>query len=1106
MASNRSTNPFAPLESSDSDDEEGPSATRTSPAAGAAACTECGTSREEGTESGAMPHGMVLQPGFDAAKRLLRDLREVRAATKSGQLPTIAAEPADDDILEWRLTMTAPDGKYHGVVFHAEMSFSHEYPVAPPVIKLCTDLPHPNVFTGYDFNHHRACKGHYICLDMLKPATGSIYSGWSSAYTVLSILLQLQSFLFAEYVPQDDGRRIKSYMISGRPHGGRDTGAIGDIGNVPDAMRKRLARAGACTGEITVSLMWDSIDDLDLHCVGPGGDEISYFHRRGSCGGELDVDMNASTPYSAAPVENVHWQAAPKGRYRAWVENFCHRDESRDEIPFICILRRKGMQPLQHDGIWTPKTGTGVIFDFSWSGQVDCQGESIRAAHAFHEQHGRHYPQLPSPSPPPPPEATAIACIAGKEGHLVDVSLETAVTIAEPVVDWCDVDDDIWLAVCQLLEVDAISALLRTCKHFAEFGDVYRVFTRREMLCFHTRCSLEDQTLGICLRTKRRNPRCGQLCSSLVEVSCEFDLLSEAAFVECAVRRGVWGTHFDAWLPLVLDHRHAERSLPLLERYLTRLASPSLTATGACGFNPMIALEVLPRIMNALVVSLMEKGETSRFASEKSLLGFCALHHMLLELAVKYPIITQRAEHWVNEFASHESCRNKHVIHDLGELLILLYLCPANSWAEIAPVFIQEVLIRNVRWNIDKDKSLALMEPRTDAVSPGCVMASHGDDSTVSDYRLKATLRCCGTSLRLCMFQAFFLLNVGALPSGGIQQRAEAYRARLSRPRPRTAAKLQAACVDILGAGARNAQNRLSWNKFFERLELPVPTEAALSEQLRAAVVTSELRGYHRRLDGYEMEEATAIRESLDPRWCQQQQQHGEQQQANVATQCNATGKGRKIFVGNCPYNCSETELAALFQPFGVVLNVELPVATGRDAEAAAARAMAKTVSEARKILSEHGALHIATHIEVHLCCSGGTGGRHLTPQLEAVSQMSDTDVIKKAVELRPSWRGGWRALDSGGMVPCRGFAILEFAEQDAAKAAIRYGDRQLKLCRRVLRVSQQADRRPRNRKANQSPRGIATGVRRSRRRHREKHANAGKRNNSGISHVAPAG
>jgi len=46
-------------------------------------------------------------------------------------------------------------------------------------------LDHPNVF------------GSKLCLDMLeKTKGGAWYEGWNSAYTVESILIQLQSFLF----------------------------------------------------------------------------------------------------------------------------------------------------------------------------------------------------------------------------------------------------------------------------------------------------------------------------------------------------------------------------------------------------------------------------------------------------------------------------------------------------------------------------------------------------------------------------------------------------------------------------------------------------------------------------------------------------------------------------------------------------------------------------------------------------------------------------------------------------------------------------------------------------------------------------------------------
>jgi uncharacterized protein YfaP (DUF2135 family) len=78
-------------------------------------------------------------------------------------------------------------------------------------------------------------------------------------------------------------------------------------------MAARLKQAGAKTGAITISLMWDNKGggtDLDLHVQVPKGPEIYYGHRQ-SCGGELDVDMMAD---ARDPVENVFFSKVTPGK------------------------------------------------------------------------------------------------------------------------------------------------------------------------------------------------------------------------------------------------------------------------------------------------------------------------------------------------------------------------------------------------------------------------------------------------------------------------------------------------------------------------------------------------------------------------------------------------------------------------------------------------------------------------------------------------------------------------------------------------------------------------------------------------------------------------
>ena len=86
-----------------------------------------------------------------------------------------------------------------------------------------------------------------------------------------------------------------------------------------DSMEVRLAKAGAQTGKIQVSLFWNTCDDIDLHVVYASGngysDIINWQNRYGKLsGGILDVDMNAQGPHNYKCVENVFWpNNVPKG-------------------------------------------------------------------------------------------------------------------------------------------------------------------------------------------------------------------------------------------------------------------------------------------------------------------------------------------------------------------------------------------------------------------------------------------------------------------------------------------------------------------------------------------------------------------------------------------------------------------------------------------------------------------------------------------------------------------------------------------------------------------------------------------------------------------------
>lgn len=108
-------------------------------------------------------------------------------------------------------------------------------------------------------------------------------------------------------------------------------------------LTRRLQREEAQTGDVQISLMWDNINDLDLHCVDPRGERIFYGNKKSFSGGLLDVDMNARRPFSEKPVENIFWPpgGAPEGRYQVSVRHY-NRNGSVDATEYTVGIKAAG--------------------------------------------------------------------------------------------------------------------------------------------------------------------------------------------------------------------------------------------------------------------------------------------------------------------------------------------------------------------------------------------------------------------------------------------------------------------------------------------------------------------------------------------------------------------------------------------------------------------------------------------------------------------------------------------------------------------------------------------------------------------------------------------
>ena len=92
---------------------------------------------------------------------------------------------------------------------------------------------------------------------------------------------------------------------------------------IEQELHDRLNRHGATIGQLNFSLRWWDPNDLDLHVTCPCGFHIFYGNKKcPTCGGELDIDMNAWAHQSLEPVEHVFFNTAKKGLYKFYVRYF----------------------------------------------------------------------------------------------------------------------------------------------------------------------------------------------------------------------------------------------------------------------------------------------------------------------------------------------------------------------------------------------------------------------------------------------------------------------------------------------------------------------------------------------------------------------------------------------------------------------------------------------------------------------------------------------------------------------------------------------------------------------------------------------------------------
>jgi len=827
-----------------------------------------------------------------ARRRLLQDYAEIQREPSE----LISAAPLENNIFEWHVNLRPSSGPLTGVILHLRVIFPNDYPNSPPDMLFPFDqvpsFTHPNLY------------GFGLCLDILQSYVGHRIdrAGWSSAYSVKTILLQLQSFLFEfDSAPQDHGgsysckyqynqarisqvreqclkmtcscghcgskpwpsllpplpetpllvtrpqltskQELRQVSVDialaeerianaqrlreqGRPKALKHTAYL-SARDEPKFFRAALhsvcvrvlsTRAGKKSyvrfgyGSIhaasvvtdTTKVMWDSEGKVCFGTSAPsgcakkaaGGDIMSGICTESSLDFYLNsnpVKMNSKLPLRdrlcVLGTGSSNRSALQQDDVCACLE-ICNADVCIESEGSTFESDRIAIQPVGDMGLFENALEQGAqsteLLPTLQARQQDLIERCQREVEQQLRLKRRHLQ----------------AEVEDLSKHLHEGSKKGP---------WARLSPDLLMKAFMYLDVVTVAPLLKVCKVWKRLYVRCSLPERLQLCCFYTKATADKDVLGLGISVEYHSD------GNIKEVGTELDVVSQEAYFDHKVRRGAWGNTFKYFLPLVLGGSHARHSLPTLK---CALASMVLRKPASSpDFQPWMALAVIPQVMNSFTVSLMreEDGEETvpRHASERALQGYCSFHHMLLALRAQHPSIQTVASQKLRQFI--DGKRSKADVPDLGQLLVYMTVTEDVAWADLVAALLDESQVRSVRWLL---RDMPWLE-----------------GSMCVEDRLRRTFRGRVTSLRLIMFQAYFL-NFVARPAGESLSAALArYNSQFGQPTVPQKEGLVQACHGILKVD--------SWSEFYSALELQAPPAAELSQQLCEAIQRSREHGYH---------------------------------------------------------------------------------------------------------------------------------------------------------------------------------------------------------------------------------------------------------------------
>ncbi|ORY48216.1 hypothetical protein BCR33DRAFT_805426 [Rhizoclosmatium globosum] len=347
-----------------------------------------------------------------------------------------------------------------------------------------------------------------------------------------------------------------------------------------------------------------------------------------------------------------------------------------------------------------------------------------------------------------------------------------------------------------------------------EIGDWKHVYTLQmngvlqDLTCFHRKTSFKDDVLGIPIEfTVNPVKRTVDYIHSTMDLLSTLHTARTTSARQFGQKSSVNGCH--SFCHTIISN------VGFLVEKVSCTLEPQLKSQS--GFQPIMVLEVLPKLMNTFIVLLSDKGLHN---SDSFLTNYFQIHRLFIALVYEFPQLKKLVLERLNEFARTPAGRSKAACPSLGDLIPLVAVLPdpAAAWKSLGPVFLKESFTRNVLWLGRHHPELATLQPL--------------DKSGIEEDRIQNTFT--GTATRCDSISSY----------GSTRNMAKAHDLYYGRPTTSFLAKIKSKLATILEASSFEEilpHFHLTSLPFFS----PKYDAAKLTFSLRECVTESLRKGYH---------------------------------------------------------------------------------------------------------------------------------------------------------------------------------------------------------------------------------------------------------------------